>query len=486
MIAFILFLMATSAVAQPVHGPYVVATADDEIKEFEVCVRGDTVDVLSLLRFSSYYFGYSLRDTEPLSSFAVLIPGDYPVRQLLDMTAASPERWVCLLHRNTREDGSTYGSFYFTTDLLFGHSSESEMINVETSSYVDSPNYHQGSWTEGHALQLNEGRIDVSYYIADIGPFDVWYTAGAHEYDAELNEVNSTSMIDYLGGPYVERGNRVIATGLPGDSLLAWSAWPPSGVRMFLGPWTEVEGYNCSFTATCEYLNLQESFLTDAGRIIGAFDDATLRQFIPGEDNTAECVAFAASGLDNVSAWAFHPSFGFAALQANPGSVLLARIDTAGNAVHPIGMLYGADGPPFVVDADLAITDDGKVVAVWSEYDEWGEGPRVLQLAWVDWMTYLAAPEHSIPTIPREHTISVHPNPFNSTVTIRYELPQAGPVTLKVYDLHGRLVETLIDDFTSAGKNEIQWSPEVFSSGVFFLSLDAPRVHTIRKLLYLK
>lgn len=480
----ILLLMVGSAYAQPVWGPFEVTTTNDEIKEFEVCVRGDTADVLSLLRNSSNYYGFDLNLTEQISGYVLQIPGEYPVRQLLDMTAVSSERWICLLHRNTRENFS-YGSFNFTTDLVYGNASVSGMLNVETSSYVDFPDYHSGNWTQGHALRFDHERVDVAYYNADIGPFDIWYTACVYEYDNDLNVVHSTQTVGYFGGPFAEVGNRITATRLPGDSVLVCSA-SQNGVDIFLGPWLEIENDDYRVTSNCEYANLQESFLTDSGRIVGAFDDNLLKQIVLGEENTAECIEFAPSGLNDVSAWAFHPNFGFAAIQATPGNLLLARIDTSGNEVHPVGILYATDGPPYVLDADVTITDDGKVVCVWSEYTQYGEGPRVLKIAWTDWSTFLDTPEQQSPAIPSEISLSSYPNPFNSTVTIEYDLPISSDVRLDVFDIQGRLTATLFNDFTSAGSHSVSWSPEQLASGVYFASLKLSTEIVTRKVLYLK
>lgn len=45
-----------------------------------------------------------------------------------------------------------------------------------------------------------------------------------------------------------------------------------------------------------------------------------------------------------------------------------------------------------------------------------------------------------------------YPNPFNPSTTIKYQIPNAGNVTLKVYDILGREVTTLVDEFKNEGK----------------------------------
>jgi len=54
--------------------------------------------------------------------------------------------------------------------------------------------------------------------------------------------------------------------------------------------------------------------------------------------------------------------------------------------------------------------------------------------------------------------LSCAPNPFNPRTQIMFDLPQDGPVTLAVYNLQGRLVRTLIDTWTKAGRHEVSWN----------------------------
>lgn len=65
------------------------------------------------------------------------------------------------------------------------------------------------------------------------------------------------------------------------------------------------------------------------------------------------------------------------------------------------------------------------------------------------------------------------PNPFNPAATLRVSLPQAGEVSLKVYDVTGRLAATLLDGPASAGVHEVVWNASGQASGVFFFRLQA-------------
>jgi Leucine-rich repeat (LRR) protein/sugar lactone lactonase YvrE len=66
-----------------------------------------------------------------------------------------------------------------------------------------------------------------------------------------------------------------------------------------------------------------------------------------------------------------------------------------------------------------------------------------------------------------------YPNPFNPTTTIVYALPQAGQVTLKVYDVLGREVATLVNERKDAGNYETKFEANRFASGIYFYKLEA-------------
>jgi uncharacterized lipoprotein YddW (UPF0748 family) len=75
----------------------------------------------------------------------------------------------------------------------------------------------------------------------------------------------------------------------------------------------------------------------------------------------------------------------------------------------------------------------------------------------------------SIVGLPYEYRLDQnYPNPFNPRTTISFTLKQTGVTTLKVYDLLGREVATLVDGVTSTGNHSITFSGEQLSSGVYF------------------
>ena len=78
------------------------------------------------------------------------------------------------------------------------------------------------------------------------------------------------------------------------------------------------------------------------------------------------------------------------------------------------------------------------------------------------------------------------PNPFNPTTRIRFRLPDAGPVRLAIYDVHGRLVKTLVSGPRSAGEHIVEWRAGDTPSGVYFYRLATPGFEQTKKLVLLK
>ncbi|MFI5253069.1 MAG: T9SS type A sorting domain-containing protein [Bacteroidota bacterium] len=66
-----------------------------------------------------------------------------------------------------------------------------------------------------------------------------------------------------------------------------------------------------------------------------------------------------------------------------------------------------------------------------------------------------------------------YPNPFNPTTKIEYALPAQSHVSLKIYNMLGQLVQTLVDQDQSTGFKSIAWNAEKFPSGVYFYRLEA-------------
>lgn len=80
----------------------------------------------------------------------------------------------------------------------------------------------------------------------------------------------------------------------------------------------------------------------------------------------------------------------------------------------------------------------------------------------------------------------IYPNPFNPTAVIKYEISFGMNVTVKVFDVSGREVKTLVNEFKHAGNHEIVFDAADFSSGVYFCKIEAGSFSETKKVVLLK
>ncbi len=92
--------------------------------------------------------------------------------------------------------------------------------------------------------------------------------------------------------------------------------------------------------------------------------------------------------------------------------------------------------------------------------------------------------EHDIPTgFALEQN---YPNPFNPTTTIEFSVPHVSFTSLKIYDVLGEEVATLVSENLQAGNHKADWNASNFSSGVYFYRLSTENFVATKKLLLLK
>ena len=89
--------------------------------------------------------------------------------------------------------------------------------------------------------------------------------------------------------------------------------------------------------------------------------------------------------------------------------------------------------------------------------------------------------------LPTSYNLSQnYPNPFNPSTIISYQLPVSSKVVLKIYDLLGREVATLVDDRQHAGNYSVKFNAGNLSSGIYFYRLIAGGFNQVKKLVLLK
>ncbi len=77
-------------------------------------------------------------------------------------------------------------------------------------------------------------------------------------------------------------------------------------------------------------------------------------------------------------------------------------------------------------------------------------------------------------------------NPFNPSTTLKYQIPQNGFVTLKIYDILGKEVATLVNEVKTQGRYEATFDASSFASGVYLYRLNVNDYIDVKKMILLK
>jgi len=104
----------------------------------------------------------------------------------------------------------------------------------------------------------------------------------------------------------------------------------------------------------------------------------------------------------------------------------------------------------------------------------------------VIWHTHTSVMDGSAPIPSRFEIGQNYPNPFNESTTIKFLLPEQSSVTLEIYDILGRKVETILPGEQQAGAHQLIWRSKDQPSGVYFYKLQAGENWGMKKMLLLK
>ncbi|MDP8238447.1 MAG: choice-of-anchor D domain-containing protein [Candidatus Hatepunaea meridiana] len=100
---------------------------------------------------------------------------------------------------------------------------------------------------------------------------------------------------------------------------------------------------------------------------------------------------------------------------------------------------------------------------------------------------FLVIEAAAVPPIPDEFYLSyAYPNPFNAVTTISYGLPDASDISLRIYDISGRLIVTLYNNHREAGHYKVVWNAETAAAGIYCVHMKADGFDYVRKVVLVK
>lgn len=129
------------------------------------------------------------------------------------------------------------------------------------------------------------------------------------------------------------------------------------------------------------------------------------------------------------------------------------------------------------------------ITAYYSVNDSWSTGGANTRVYCTPGAKYAADNLKQLSMVnelPTDYSINSYPNPFNPTTTIKYQLPQDGMVTIKVYDVLGKEVAILVNEQKSAGYYKADFDASKLTSGVYICSIRSNSFSKSIKLLLTK
>jgi hypothetical protein len=155
-------------------------------------------------------------------------------------------------------------------------------------------------------------------------------------------------------------------------------------------------------------------------------------------------------------------------LNINADSIVVRPLDTYGNPVSSSKKYYPPSPNIFTVTID-----QNKDKTVWFGIDAYGTGGSFVSVAGQ--------------RLARGYPLSRnYPNPFKTSTTISFDLPENTFVSLKVFNLFGREVATIASEELSTGRHTRQWNATNMQEGIYFYRLQAGPFTETKKLILLK
>ncbi len=159
-------------------------------------------------------------------------------------------------------------------------------------------------------------------------------------------------------------------------------------------------------------------------------------------------------------------------------------IDSSGN------VKWESNGKPICIVEHLqdwakaASVNDGTAIVVWMDYRNNRTNVFAAKVDAEGIITKAEDQGEMLPSTP--YLEQNYPNPFNPTTTIVYSIPEASFVELKIYDILGGEVATLVKENKLSGKHSLKFNASNLPSGIYFYRIVSGNFTTTKKLIILK
>jgi flagellar hook assembly protein FlgD len=151
------------------------------------------------------------------------------------------------------------------------------------------------------------------------------------------------------------------------------------------------------------------------------------------------------------------------------------------------GISNGSDSfyVQLLVDPNDAISDSYDLCGVYQ--DPGVEGDNISRYKTKVFFENESLHNNIVNNIPKIFELSQnYPNPFNPTTTIKYALPKNEFVTIKIYDIAGREIMQLVNEYKQAGYHSVNFNGGNMASGVYFYRIQAGEFKSVKRMLMIK
>ena len=327
--------------------------------------------------------------------------------------------------------------FQFINDpVTFSHQHDIRRLPNGNITFIDNGNLHSPQFSRAVEYQLDEEN-----YIANL----VWdFSYEPTEYSWAMGNTQRLS-----------NNNTIIGWGIPSDDLRAITEVKEDGTVAF-----ELSLPNTMANYRAFRFNWKTNlFVTDPDSIffdsIGVGDSST---------TTVNLVSNSAKSINISSFYNTDSSYGV--------------LTTVPFTIPPYGTVP--------IEIKFKPFEDGYFKDVLHIRSD-NETSRVAQLMVLKGRTDSTISSVDDQTVVRDYSLEQnYPNPFNPVTTIKYQIPTTEWVTLKVYDITGMEIQTLMNEQQSVGSYEIEFDASQLPSGIYFYRIRAGNFSDVKKFILIK
>ncbi len=362
--------------------------------------------------------------------------------------------------------------------------------------------------------------IPISYASAEVWGDSIYFFGGSNDYNGtelykRIYKYNGTSWSYYDSIPF----NHVwgLETAIKGDSVFVFGGWSGGGGKLYVyrlstKTWTQLANGPTTFANYGHTLEYFDGFLY-------AFYNGYAARYNPLTDNwtnlatNSNSVSFSASTIYNgeiyISGWSnslfykYNPVTNqWLQLQDFPEFLSGGALRAIGNKIYIVGGSSGfSGGTSWNIYEYNTLTNQWVLSGQFSSKRAYMEdiiyqnkfyilGGVNESTAAVDIVEYIMDQPTDVEMnveAPGEFLLAQnYPNPFNPSTKISWQSPVGSQQTLKVYDVLGNEVATLIDEFKEAGRYEVEFDASNLSSGIYLYKLQVGKNITTRKMTLIK